>query len=135
MNLSIISRRGLLPMAIVAALLMLLGASDASAQLGACRCPNVTVRNQAHCDVFLVLQGSSETQLVVPANSKGSFLCQAGMNVLVQDCQGRLHPLEPGVCVNVVLAEGCCTRVCLEEVARGCYQVVVYPPVVDCPCQ
>lgn len=135
MNLSIISRRGLLPMALVAALMLLLGAGDASAQLGACRCPNVIVRNQAHCEVFLVLQGSAETQLVVPANSKGSFLCEPGLNVLVQDCQGRLHRLTPGVCVDVVLAEGCCTRVCLEEVARGCYQVNVQPPVVDCHCQ
>jgi hypothetical protein len=129
-----VSCRSILLTALVAALLMGVNASDASAQLGNCRCANVDVINNAHCAVTLVLQGANETQIVVGAGSTGQFPCQAGLNVLVQDCRGNLHPLSVGGCVDVVIEDGCCTRVCLVEVARGCYRVVVHPPVVDCPC-
>lgn len=107
----------------------------AAAQPGPCICPNVSVVNNAHCTLTLVLQGKSETIVTVPANGPGSFPCEAGQVINVQDCKGNLHPLNVNRCVSVVIEDGCCTDVCLQEPAEGCYTVVVKPPLFDCPCQ
>lgn len=107
----------------------------AAAQPGPCICPNVNVVNNAHCTLTLILQGSSEKIVTVPANGPGSFPCEVGQIINVQDCKGNLHPLRVNRCVSVVIEDGCCTDVCLQEAAEGCYTVVVKPPLFDCPCQ
>ncbi len=127
-------RRALIAASIVA-VIAVLTFERAAAQPGPCICPNVNVTNDAHCALTLILQGKSEKIVTVPANSPGSFPCEAGQIINVQDCMGLLHPLRVNRCVSVVLEDGCCTDVCLQEAAEGCYTVVVKPPTVDCPCR
>jgi hypothetical protein len=120
--------------AMVAALFMVLGTNDASAQITACSCPNVQVTNNTNCSLTLILEGANESMINVNPNGTGSFACEVGLTIKVQDCNGRLHSFGTTGCVDVVLGDGCCTRVCLEQTIPGCYSVVAHTPTVDCLC-